>query len=481
MYPQQRRSPSQFEVVERTSDSDVVCSSHSHSSKASSVLTRVKSEEENKEFDSVENFEIEFDPGDEICNEDPDKGIMESLMEHIEENAKNISIAINNEVDMLILALNERRKELLVEVAAERERKINRLRNKRRNYARSFCKDVSKENLGDDHRYRSNDDSILDTQRDARTVENLRPLQCGDLRLVCESSVYETVRAFGKIESSLASGVHSEAMGLGLSYSFIGEEASFNVVTRDNTMKKTFSGHDNIKVVVHGPAGQVITALINTKNSGVHTVKYIPTVLGYLKIRVFVNKLELIESPFTCEAFSKESLSFEQGELQLPGLDNHDGWVLNKEETSALLESNDQAGALIFGTQCFSGGKHGWKIKFTSACTSVNISIGVSPKTRILDIDIKHTCMFSLDSVNVGYSPRSKSKPRRKLSTFHRESRTFFVLLDMEQEMLTIICMETEERKHINIPMVIRNLYPCVYMVHDCTKNVCPRPLIAFS
>ena len=447
-------------------------------SQVQSVLTRFspKTEELSGDLDSVDNIEIEIDSEGESEFEGGDKGLMESLMGHIEMNAKKIEMKINSEFDMLILALNERRKELLLEVENEKEKKINRLRNKRRKYARSFSRDIVNENTS--AFCRSSDDSILDTQRDARTIENLRPLQCGDLKLVCEANVYEKLKYFGKIESSLASGIHSESMGFGLNYSFVGEEASFQVVTRNNSMDRTFADEDKIKVVIKGPNDQITTAVINTKNNGAHTVKYTPIVMGQHKIHVFVNKFELLESPFSCEVLSKESLAFEQGCDVLSGSD--DGWVLNKEETSALLESNDKSGALIFGTRSFSVGKHGWKVKFTSACTGVDISIGVSQKTRIIDIDTRHMCTFRLNHSQHHSPLRRHRSSHRKLSTFHRETRTFFVLLDMDEVLLTIICCETDERRDIKLPIKTR-LFPCVYMVHQCAQQVCPRPLVAFS
>lgn len=481
MHPwQNRESPSHFYTAAprmgKAEDSARPCS------QVRSVLRRFsqKTEQIASDLDSVDNIEIEFDSGSEEENrEDGDKGLMEGLMEHIDKNAKKMEIKVNREFDVLILALNERRKELLMEIENEKEKKINRLRNKRRKYARSFSRDTFSEIIGPC--YRSSDDSILNTQRDARTIENLRPLQCGDLKLVCEPAIYEKLKAFGKIESSLASGIHSEAMGFGLNYSFVGDDTSFQVVTRNNTMDRTFADDDSIKVVIKRPNDQIIMAVINTKNNGVHTVRYTPNVMGQYKIHVFVNNFELLESPFSCEALSKESLSFEQSNDLLSG--SEDGWVLNKEETSALLESNDQSGALIFGTRSFSAGKHGWKVKFTSACTGVDISIGVSQKTRIVDIDTQHTCKFRLNHSlheNHHFPMRRQRSSQRKLSTFHRETRTFFVLLDMEEVVLTIICCETEERQDIKIPQQTE-LFPCVYMVHQCTHKVCPRPLVAFS
>lgn len=480
MYPWQKIATSHKTTI-RTADLEG--NAKSLASAVSSVLTRFSNSNEqlDKELDSLGNIEIEFDPDAEIEVEESDKGLMESLMEHIALNAQQTKIDINQEFDMLILTLNERRHELISQVDCEKEKKINRLRNKRRKYARSFCLDASDENITPIPRCRSSDDLNLETERDARTIENLRPLQCGDLKLTCDAQMYDTLKEFGKIEDKLASGLHSEAMGLGLTYSFVGEEASFKVVTRDNAMNKTFSEEDNIKVVIRGPQEQVNTALINTKNNGVHTVIYRPSSIGMHKIHVFVNSFELMESPFSCETVSKENLAFEQELPVLPGSENTDGWVLNKEETSALLESNDQCGALIFGATSFTVGKHGWKIKFASACTGVNISLGVSQKTRIVDVDIQHTCNFRLDTASMGHSPLRRTRSNRKMSIFHRETRTFFVLLDMDDGILTIICCETEERKDIGIPKDTRGLFPCVYMVHECTKSVCPRPLVAFS
>ena len=431
-------------------------------------------------LDAVENIEIDVDSDSARDFDEIDKGLMDSLMQHIELNAKNTEIKINSEFDMAILALNERRKMLLLEVENEKKKKLNRLRNKRRRCARSFPSAIVNESTAP--YCRSNDDSILNTQRDARTIDNLKPLQCGDLKFVCESTIHERLESYGKIESSLASGIHSEAMGFGLNYSFVGDEASFQVVTRNNAMQRTFGNEDSIEVVVKGPNDQVLEAVINTKNSGMHTVKYIPTITGQYKIHVIVNKFELLESPFSCEVLSKETLVFEQGNDMLSGLD--DDWVINREETSALLENNDQSGAVIFGKRSFSVGKHGWKVKFTSACTGVDISIGVSQKTRIIDIDTQHTCNFRLNNTqnhiqSHSHLRRSKSS-QRKMSTFHRETRTFFVLLDMEKVLLTIICCETEERQAITIPNKTE-LYPCVFMVHQCEQKICPRPLIAFS
>ena len=429
-------------------------------------------------LDAIDNIEIgkDLDGGGRDLDE-RDKGLMKTLMEHIEMNAKSMEMKINSEFDMLVLMLNERRKTLLLELENEKNKKLNRLRNKRRKCARSFSRAMLNESMAPSS-CRPSDDSILDAQSDARTIENMRPLQCGDLNLVCEPTIYERLKNHGKIESSLASGIHSEAVGFGLNYSFVGEEASFQILTRDNAMDSVFEDEDNIKVVIKGPNDHITTAVINSKNNGVHYVKYTPAITGQYKIHVFVNQLELLKSPFSCEALSKETLVFEQGNNVLSGLD--DNWVINKEETSALLENNDQSGAVIFGKRSFSVGKHGWKVKFTSACTGIDISIGVSQKTRIIDIDTQHTCNFRLNHIQC-HSPSRRGKvSQRKMSTFHRQTRTFFVLLDMDEVLLTIICCETEERKVIRVPNKTE-LYPCVFMVHQCKQTVCPRPLIAFS
>ena len=445
-------------------------------SQVSSVLTRYsrKAGEIGSYMEAVENIEIDIDPADECDSDEGDIGMMEAIIDHIEGNAKELEMKINNEFDMILLALNERRKSLLLEVESEKQKKLNRLRDKRRHYARSFSCDLNESVTVS---YRSSDDSILDTQRDARTIENLRPLQCGDMNLICEPTLYERLKSYGKIESCLASGIHSEAKGFGLNYSFVGEEASFQVVTRNSAMERAFSTEDHIKVTVKGPSDHIATAVISTKNNGVHSVKYTPTITGQYKIHVLVNNFELLESPFSCEVLSKETLAFEQSSDVIAGI--YDDWVLNKEETSALLENNDQSGAVIFGTRSFSKGKHGWKVKFTSACTGVDISIGVSQKTRIIDIDTQHTCTFRLSHIQ-HHSPRRNKASQRKMSTFQRETRTFFVLLDMDEVLLTIICCESEERKEIKIP-TNTELYPCVFMVHQCKQTVCPRPLIAFS
>ncbi len=436
-----------------------------------SVLTRISQDPDSTEGSSnsdswVDKIEIEVDSDGDFEADDPDKGLMESLLEHIDKNAQKIKQVINSEIDALILSLNERRKELLLQVDDEREQKLNRLRNKRRRYARSYCRDVeSQPQFG---RCRSTDDLKLETARDSRTIENLRPLQCGDLKITFDSQTYDSLKRFGKIEDSLASGLHSEAIGLGLDYSFVEEEASFKVITKANTMDRTFSDEDKINVQIRGPNDQVVTALINTKNNGVHTVRYRPVSIGHHRIHVYINKFELLESPFSCETFSKENLAFEHDIAMISAsLNQTEDWVLNKEETSALLETNNQSGALIFGAKSFSKGKHGWRIKFTSACAGVGISIGVSLKTRVVEIDTKYTRHFKMDSVLNTRPVARHARPHRKLSTFHRQTRSFYVILNMDEGLLTIVCCDTEERYNVSIPREAKHLYPCVYMVHE--------------
>eukprot|EP00794_Sanderia_malayensis_P007887 gene7888-8740_t len=428
----------------------------------------------------VDNTDDEVDSEGDFDVEEPDKGLMETLMEHINQNANNVKQDINSQVDALIQTLNERREELLLQVDHEREQKLNRLRNRRRRCARSYCKGVEMLQ-GQPGRRRFSEDLSVETARDARTVENLRSLQCGDLKISFDEQIYDHLKQFGRVEDSLASGLHSEAIGLGLFYSFMEEKAIFQVITKNNTMNKTFTDDDKIQIKIEGPNEQAVTAMINTKNNGVHTVSYKPTSIGHHRIHVYVNQFELLESPFVCETFSKEDLAFERRvEFLSASLNQTDDWVLNKEETSALLETNNQSGAMIFGAKSFTTGKHGWRVKFTSACAGVKIAIGVSFKTRIVEIDTRYTRHFKMNPVTtMPYGRNTRS--HRKLSTFHRQTRLFYVILNMDECLLTVVCCEREEHYDITIPKHANNLYPCVYMVHECANGVCPRPVVAFS
>eukprot|EP00794_Sanderia_malayensis_P019519 gene19519-21449_t len=422
------------------------------------------------------------------------KDWVELLRANIALNVTKTKQRINETFDGLVQALEKRRKELLRKTDIEGKKKLGLLNMKSKDMLQmqeddlNTIEEVPKlpvavqqyptvvETVGD----------VVDNQKTTiASIKGLRVFRVGNLHFSCDDNIVESFSKFGEIGENLASAIHSEAVGLGLYYGLVGEEATFRVITRNAKMQLSFMRDDNVKVQVRGPGNSLRTADVVTNENAAHCVSFKPTQPGCHDFHIYVNNLELPESPFCCHVYEKEKLTFDQEPIVAYGshLDaqGQSAWTVQKDGKSALLTKSSSSGAIIHAAQQFSERKHAWKVKFTSACPMVRICLGASSRTNIFDVDIEHTCDFNLGITKYGpTTERRKSRSKRRSSIYKRESRTYMVLLDMKNKRLTIVCCETEEGKHLTLPDQSDSLYPCVFMTHECKNEACPRPVVTF-
>ena len=419
------------------------------------------------------------------------KDWVELIRANIISNVNKTKSRINESFDDLTKVLEKRRKELLRKADIEGKKKLSLLKFRYENFD-----DFDENNPIEDipkfpdmiPRTGSFDEDFNGTVKPTvASIKGLRVLRVGNLQFSYEAEVVDAISKFGDIGENLASALHSEAVGIGLYYGLVHDTAKFRVVTRNTSMQTSFVKDDVIKVNVCGPDDIKHPAEVTQNDSGVHTVTFKPRSAGCHNIHIYVNNLELPESPFCCHVYEKEVLTFDQEPIEAYG--NHvnaqsqEAWTVQKEGMSALLTKCGTAGALIHAVQQFEEKKHAWKVKFTSACPMVRICLGVSSRTNIIDVDIEHTCDFNLGITKYGPATterRVSRRPKRRSSIYMRESRTYMVLLDLKNKRLTIICCETEEGKHLSIPVDHEALYPCVFMTHECNNEACPRPVVSF-
>ena len=418
------------------------------------------------------------------------KDWIELVRANIISNVNKTKTRVNESFDDLIKVLEKRRKELLRKADIEGKKKLSLLKFRKENVdyfdENNHIEDIPK--FPDIiPRTGSFDEDINDVKQTVASLKGLRVLRVGNLQFSYEAEAIEAISKFGEIGENLASALHSEAIGLGLYYGLVHDTAKFRVVTRNTSMQNSFVKDDVIKVNVCGPDDIKHPAEITKDDTGVHTVTFKPVRAGCHNIHIYVNNLELPESPFCCHVYEKEVLTFDQEPIEAYG--NHidaqsqEAWTVQKDGMSALLTKCGAAGALIHAVQQFEDKKHAWKVKFTSACPMVRICLGVSSRTNIIDVDIEHTCDFNLGITKYGPATtdrRKSRRPKRRSSIYMRESRTYIVLLDLKNKRLTIVCCETEEGKHLSIPIEHESLYPCVFMTHECHNDACPRPVVSF-
>ena len=420
------------------------------------------------------------------------KDWVELVRANIITNVNKTKTRINESFDELIKVLEKRRKELLRKADIEGKKKLSLLKFKNQKLLDYFdeqnpIEDVPKfpEIIP---RTGSFDDDLNGTIKPTiASIKGLRVLRVGNLQFSYDTDALDVISKFGDIGENLASALHSEAIGLGLYYGLVGEAAKFRIVTRNTSMQNSFVKDDVIKINICGPGDVKQPAEIDCTDTGVHAVAFKPTIAGCHNIHIYVNNLELPESPFCCHVYKKEVLTFDQEPIVAYGYhvdaQSQEAWTVQKDGMSALMTKCGAAGALIHAVQQFAENKHAWKVKFTSACPMVRICLGVSSRTNIIDVDIEHTCDFNLGITKYGPATterRMSRRPKRRSSIYMRESRTYMVLLDLKNKRLTIVCCETEEGKHLSIPVEHESLYPCVFMTHECKNEACPRPVVSF-
>jgi len=419
------------------------------------------------------------------------KDWVELIRANIISNVNKTKTRIHESFDNLMKVLEKRKKELLRKADIEGKKKLSLLkfRNENLDYfdENNPIEDIPKFPDVIPRSGSFDEDQNDNVKPTVASIKGLRVLRVGNLQFSYEAEALDTISKFGDITENLASALHSEAIGLGLYYGLAQEPAKFRVVTRNTSMQNSFVKDDMLKVHVCGPDGTKQSAEISQSDSGVHNITFKPGKAGCHNIHIYVNNLELPESPFCCHVYEKEVLTFDQEPIEAYG--NHinaqsqEAWTVLKDGMSALLTKCGSAGALIHAVQQFEQKKHAWKVKFTSACPMVRICLGVSSRTNIIDVDIEHTCDFNLGITKYGPATidrRSSRRPKRRSSIYMRESRTYMVLLDLKNKRLTIVCCETEEGKHLSIPMEHEALYPCVFMTHECNNDACPRPVVSF-
>ena len=415
-------------------------------------------------------------------------------------NVNKTKTRINESFDDVVKLLEKRRRELLRKADIEGKKKLSLLKFRNEKLLDYLDENNAIEDLPkfpeilqrsgsfDDDRNGSFDgDRNGITKPTVASIKGLRVLRVGNLQFSYESEALDVITKFGNISENLASALHSEAIGLGLYYGLVGETARFRIVTRNTIMQNSFVKDDVIKVNVCGPDDRKVPAELQVTDTGVHAVSFKPERAGCHDIHIYLNNLELPESPFCCHIYEKEVLTFDQEPIEAYGdhenAQSQEAWTVQKDGMSALLTKCGTAGALIHAVQQFAERKHAWKVKFTSACPMVRICLGVSSRTNIIDVDIEHTCDFNLGITKYGPTNterRMSRRPKRRSSIYMRESRTYMVLLDLKNKRLTIVCCETEEGKHLSIPNEHESLYPCVFMTHECRNEACPRPVVSF-
>ncbi len=419
------------------------------------------------------------------------KDWVELLRANIALNVSKTKQRINETFDDIIQVLEKRRKELLRKADIEGKKKLSLLKLKNealleiQDESSDVIEEVPKLPVPKQQPIKIMNEPVNGQKTTIASIKGLRVLRVGNLHFSYENEVIDSFSKFGDISENLASAIHSEAVGLGLYYGLVNEDATFRVVTRNAKMQNSFIRDDTIKVQIQGPSNTIKDAEVQTSENATHAVNFKPTQPGCHDIHIYVNNLELPESPFCCHVYEKEKLTFDQEPIVAYGshLDaqGQAAWTVQKDGKSALLTKSSSSGAIIHAAQQFSERKHAWKVKFTSACPMVRICLGVSSRTNIFDVDIEHTCDFNLGITKYGpKGERRTSRSKRRSSIYKRESRTYMVLLDLKNKRLTIVCCETEEGKHLTLPDQSDSLYPCVFMTHECKNQACPRPVVTF-
>ena len=184
--------------------------------------------------------------------------------------------------------------------------------------------------------------------------------------------------------------------------------------------------------------------------------------------------------------------SFRQNSEETDWLDGN--WIVQKGDKSSILRSVNDVPSYIYAMPSVRG-FCAWQIRVTSACDSIDLSVGVGTRSGIPDIDEHFSCDFNIKQQQNnkksqfamgggGGVGKGGSMQVRRTSSFTRVSTTYNVLLSTHEGVVRVICEQHEQDKTVRInPATLEKFefYPFISMIHrheQCSRQVCPRPQV---
>ena len=348
----------------------------------------------------------------------------------------------------------------------------------------------------------------------------------------------ELLSSLGTLKSSLSSPQFSFAKGLQFGIGLVGEEARFEVHTRNIRNELEFNSCDDVKCQIIGISGQVTDVsrqvslqrslsngrfVSSSSQSTLHkfySYVFTPQHAGKYEVQISINGVEMKSSPFAYSVYPKvnltfdvkspgekineinlgrtspdevamkaastlksrrQAMSFRQNSEESDWVDN--SWIVQKGDKSSILRSVNDVPSYIYAMPSVKG-FCAWKIRVTSACESIDLSIGVGTRSGIPDLDEHFSCDFT-NNERDKIQPNSGGRMQvRRTSSFTRVSTTYNVLLSTQEGIVRVICEQHEQNKSVTIdPSILEKFefYPFISMTHrhaQCSRQVCPRPQI---
>ena len=350
----------------------------------------------------------------------------------------------------------------------------------------------------------------------------------------------ETLLSLGALKSSLSSPQFSFAKGLQYGIALVGETVRFEVHTKNTRNEIEFNSCDDIKCQIIGISGKVtdVTRQValqrslsngrvvasNTSQSSLqkfYSYVFTPQEAGKYEVRISINGVEMKSSPYAYSVYPKVNLTFdvksspgERSEIDLSKTTPEEvfsmkspstlesrrqamtsfrqnseesdwvdeSWIIQKGDKSSILRSVNDVPSYIYAMPSVKG-FCAWKIRVTSACDSIDLSVGVGTRSGIPDIDEHFSCDFTNNDRSKTQSNGGRMQVRRT-SSFTRVSTTYNVLLSTQEGIVRVICEQHEQDKTVRIdPSILKKFefYPFISMTHrhaQCSRQVCPRPQI---
>lgn len=351
----------------------------------------------------------------------------------------------------------------------------------------------------------------------------------------------ETFSSIGSLKSSLSSPQFSVAKGLQYGIALVGETVRFEVHTKNTRNEIEFNSCDDIKCQIIGIIGKVTdvtrqVALQRSLSNGrvvsstssqtslhkFYSYVFTPQEAGKYEVRITINGVEMKSSPYACSVYPKVNLTFdvksspgEKSEINLlkttpetvssmkctSTLESRrqamtsfrqnseesdwvdESWIIQKGDKSSILRSVNDMPSYIYAMPSVKG-FCAWKVRVTSACDSIDLSIGVGTRSGIPDIDEHFACDFPNNDRTKPQSNGGGRMQVRRTSSFTRVSTTYNVLLSTQEGIVRVICEQHEKDKTVKIdPSILQKFefYPFISMTHrhaQCSRQVCPRPQI---
>jgi len=495
--------------------------------------------------------------------------MIDQLLEQCSDNFHHVQRDIELEFKRIHTALDNRKKELIEESRSIRDKKIETLKQSKRDCLKSKSvlsissysplnssdndsdngtASSSRRNSGE-HDECLQQNGILEPWKSStnsqeqmqKTIGNAfeklkrqenifsEVLEEGNASFVFNEESLETISSIGQIKCSLSSPQFSFVKGLQFGIALVGETVHFEVHTKSFSNEASFNSKDQVNCEIFNLNGETMEAqnrvtlhrsLSNGRvispacsHSTIHrfyTYNFTPQVAGKYEIRISINNVELKSSPISYSVFPKVNLAFdlkspeERKEINLvhgnslekrrqtmskrQSSEESDwmdqNWIVQKGDKSSILRSVDNVPSYIYASPSVKG-FCAWKIRVTSACESISVSVGVGTHSGIPDIDEHFSCDFKI-------KPSSQKKINsiggrmqvRRTSSFTRISIMYDVLLSSAEGIVRVICEQNEEDKVVRIdPELMERfeLYPFISMIHKsdmCQRQVCPRPQI---